>query len=69
MEPVCNNIDRKCYIIEQPEMNTISLNNDICKSCYMPTACPQSGNYPYQWIFNLPDPYGAQLELEYIYDN
>ena len=50
---VCN-IDRNCYYFGEP------LNfgeNNMCEECYMPTACPQSTNFPLQWIFNMPDPY------------
>lgn len=59
MSRICNNMDGKCYILN----SSVNLDNDICNACYMPTSCPQSTNSPYQWIFNIPDPYAAQLEL------
>lgn len=63
-EEICNNVDEKCYIFQNESMNSIvDFSNDICKECYMPTSCPQGSNAQYQWIFNIPDNYAAQLEL------
>lgn len=62
---VRNNVDGKCYFFGEP----LSLNdNNACEECYMPEACPQSTNFPLQWIFNMPNPYAAQLELnDYLF--
>lgn len=62
---VCNNVDHKCYTIKDHS----SLDNDISDMCYLPTACPQNVNTPYEWIFQLPTPYTSIMEFnDYIAD-
>lgn len=61
---VCNNVDNKCYYLNDHS----NLDNDISDMCYLPTACPQNVNTPYEWIFQLPTPYTSRLEWEEAMD-
>ena len=66
MSQVCNNVDGKCYYINGGK-NPSNLQNSIRDPCYLPTACPQNVNTPYEWIFQMPTPYTSLMELNEAY--